>query len=65
MDFPPTSHVIYIPVILILGLVLGFIMGSRATRDAYAMQQRHAEDRAKRRAEREQRAGGADPEPRK
>ncbi len=52
MDLPPSSHFIYIPAVLILGIIVGFIMGSRATRDAYALEQRHAENRARRKAER-------------
>ena len=49
---PPSSHFIFIPGVLILGLVLGFILGSRATKDAFAAEARKAEDRAKRKAER-------------
>ncbi len=32
---PPSSHFIFIPGVLILGVVLGWILGSRAARDAY------------------------------
>ena len=35
MQLPPSSHFIYIPAIFVLGIVLGFIFGSRATREAY------------------------------
>ena len=49
---PTSAHFIYIPIILIIGIVLGFIMGSRATRDAFALEQRKAEERAARKAAR-------------
>jgi hypothetical protein len=49
---PPSSHFIYIPVVLILGLILGFIMGARATRDALALEQRKLAEREARRAAR-------------
>jgi hypothetical protein len=32
------AHFIYIPAILLLGVVIGWILGSRAAADAYAMQ---------------------------
>ncbi|HVZ73001.1 MAG TPA: hypothetical protein VHJ20_11545 [Polyangia bacterium] len=49
---PPSSHFIYIPVIFILGITLGFIMGGRATRDAIALEQKKNEERAARKAAR-------------
>ena len=56
MDFvPPTSHLIYIPAVAILGLVLGFIWGAKATRESFAIEAQRQEERAeraKRRAER-------------
>ena len=52
MNLPPSSHFIYIPVILVLGVVLGFILGAKATRDAVALEQRRQADRAARRAAR-------------
>jgi hypothetical protein len=52
MTLPPSSHFIYIPAILVLGLVLGFIWGARMTREAYRLEQRAADERAKRKAER-------------
>ena len=42
------AHLIYIPSILLLGIVIGWILGSRAAADAYAME-------AKREAERKRR----------
>jgi hypothetical protein len=59
MDFPPSSHFIYIPVVLVLGLVLGFIWGARTTREAFELERRRQEDKARRRAERAAAAAGA------
>lgn len=49
---PPSSHFIYIPLVVILGIVLGFVMGARATRDQIALEARQAEERARKKAER-------------
>jgi hypothetical protein len=56
---PPSSHFIYIPVVLILGIVLGFIMGSKATRDAIALEEKKAAERAERAAKRAARQAAA------
>jgi hypothetical protein len=37
---PTAAHFIYIPGILLLGIVIGWILGSRAAADAYAAQLR-------------------------
>ena len=37
---PSAAHFIYIPAILLLGIVIGWILGSRAAADAYAAQLR-------------------------
>jgi hypothetical protein len=50
---PPSSHFIYIPVIFVLGIVLGFIFGSKATRDAIAFEEKKAQEREARKAARE------------
>ena len=52
MHAPPSSHFIFIPVVLILGIVLGFVLGARATRDAIALEERRRVDREARRAAR-------------
>jgi hypothetical protein len=49
---PPSSHFIYIPAVLVLGLVLGFIWGARLTREALRLEQRAADERARRQADR-------------
>jgi hypothetical protein len=45
------GHFIYIPAILFLGLVLGWILGSRAARDAFAVELKKREEREKRKAQ--------------
>jgi len=37
---PTAAHFIYIPSVLLLGVVIGWILGSRAAADAYAAQMR-------------------------
>ena len=49
---PPSSHFIYIPVIFVIGIVLGFLIGAKATRDEIALGQRKAAEREARMAER-------------
>ena len=41
----PAGHFVYIPAILLFGLVAGWILGSRAAADAYAAELRRREDR--------------------
>jgi hypothetical protein len=56
---PTSAHFIYIPVVLILGLVLGFLMGAKATRDEIALGQRKTAEREARLAERAARRAAA------
>ena len=42
------GHFIFIPAVLLVGIVLGWILGSRAARDAYAAELRRREERSKR-----------------
>jgi hypothetical protein len=42
---PTAAHFIYIPAVLILGVVIGWILGSRAAADAYAAQLRRMQER--------------------
>ena len=37
---------IFIPAVLLVGVVVGWILGSRAARDAYAMELKRREERA-------------------
>jgi hypothetical protein len=40
---PTAAHFLYIPGVLLLGVVIGWILGSRAAADAYASQLRKQE----------------------
>ena len=42
------GHFILIPSVLLVGVVIGWILGSRAARDAYAMELRRREEKAAR-----------------
>jgi hypothetical protein len=59
---PPSSHFIYIPVIFILGIVIGFVLGSKATRDAIAFEAKKAAEREARQAARAARRAGSESE---
>jgi hypothetical protein len=43
------GHFIFIPAVLLVGIVVGWILGSRAARDAYAMELRRREEKAAKR----------------
>ena len=45
---PTAAHFIFIPAVLIIGMVIGWILGSRAAQDAMAMEMRKREERAAR-----------------
>jgi hypothetical protein len=47
------GHFIFIPAVLLIGIVIGWIMGSRAARDAYAAELRRREERTARAARRD------------
>jgi hypothetical protein len=46
----PSSHFLFIPGVLLIGMVVGWILGSRAAKDAYAAELRKREEREARRA---------------
>jgi hypothetical protein len=48
---PPASHFLLIPAVLIVGVAIGWMMGSRAAKDAYAAELRRREERANRKAQ--------------
>ena len=52
LQVPPSSHFIFIPVVLVLGVVLGFLLGARATREAFRLEERRLADKEARRAAR-------------
>jgi len=41
------GHFIFIPSVLLIGVVIGWVLGSRAARDAFAMDLKRREERAK------------------
>ena len=59
ISLPPSSHFIYIPVVLVIGIVLGFVLGAKATRDEIALGQKKAAERDARMAERAARRAAA------
>jgi hypothetical protein len=54
MDFNNMSsaHFVLIPAVLLVGMVLGWVLGSRAAADAYAADRKRREERASRKGER-------------
>ena len=42
---PTAAHFIFIPTVLLIGVVVGWILGSRAAQDAYASEMRKREKR--------------------
>ncbi len=49
---PTAAHFLYIPGVLLVGVVIGWILGSRAAADAYASEMRKATAKANREASR-------------
>lgn len=49
-----SSHFIFIPATLLLGLVIGWILGGRAARDAFAAELKRRDEREERAAARAQ-----------
>ena len=42
------GHFIFIPSVLLIGVVIGWVLGSRAARDAFAAELKRREERAAR-----------------
>jgi hypothetical protein len=42
------GHFIFIPAVLLVGIVIGWVLGARAARDAYAVELRRREERTER-----------------
>ncbi|MDR1990552.1 MAG: hypothetical protein LBQ09_10025 [Acidobacteriaceae bacterium] len=40
------GHFIFIPAVLVVGIALGWVLGARAAKDAYAMELKRREERA-------------------
>jgi hypothetical protein len=45
MELPSAAHFIYIPFVMLVGIVIGWVLGSRAAGDAYAAELRRRERR--------------------
>jgi hypothetical protein len=45
IGIPTASHFIFIPAVLLIGVVIGWILGSRAAQDAYAAELRKREEK--------------------
>jgi hypothetical protein len=45
------GHFIFIPAVLLVGIVIGWILGSRAARDAFAVELKRREERSKKKLE--------------
>ena len=43
-----SAHLIFIPAVLLIGVVIGWVLGSRAAQDAFAAEMRRREERSKR-----------------
>lgn len=41
---PPVEHIIYIPVVLILGIVIGYVLGGRAAREDLEKKRKRARE---------------------
>jgi hypothetical protein len=54
------SHVIFIPGVLMVGMFLGFILGTRAARNQFDLQQRRDAEREAARAARAAKRSAAD-----
>ena len=59
LGIPSAAHFIFIPTVLVVGVVLGFIMGAKATRDAIALEEKKAAERAERAVKRAARHAAA------
>ena len=45
-----SAHLIFIPAVLLVGIVIGWVLGSRAAQDAFAAELRRRDERAKKKA---------------
>lgn len=52
---PTSGHFIFIPAVLIIGVFIGFLLGTRAAADRANLEKRREEERAKARAARQER----------
>ncbi len=47
IGLPSAAHFIFIPSVLIVGVVIGWILGGRAAKDAYAAELKRREERVR------------------
>jgi len=47
METPSAAHLIYIPVMVLIGIVIGWVLGSRAAKDAYMAELRRRDSRSR------------------
>jgi hypothetical protein len=52
MDTPTSSHILFIPGVLLIGMFLGFILGTRAARNQFDLARKREEERDAARAAR-------------
>ena len=45
MNMPTSSHIFFIPGILLIGMFLGFVLGARAARNQMDLQRKREEER--------------------
>ena len=56
-----SSHIIFIPGVLMVGMFLGFILGARAARNQFDLARKREEEREATRAARAAKKAAADP----
>ena len=52
MGTPTSSHILFIPAVLLIGMFLGFILGARAARNQFDLARKRGEEREAARAAR-------------
>jgi hypothetical protein len=60
ISMPTSSHILFIPGVLLIGMFLGFILGTRAAKNQFDLQKKREEERAAARAARAAAKAGAD-----
>lgn len=48
LDGMTSAHFIFIPSVMLVGIVIGWILGSRAAKDAYAIELKRRDERSAR-----------------
>jgi hypothetical protein len=52
---PSSAHFFYIPMMILVGVIIGFVLASRAARNAFDLERKREAERAEARARREAR----------